>query len=74
MSLLDLPAMAEARSEGRAWVCSRDRAETSMPSVVELPHQCDRAWRGWRSAKEKRVFTAGGSEWVLGEHPSNVNH
>lgn len=67
VSLLDLPAMALAWSEGRAWRCPRDRAEISMPSVVELPHQCDRVWRGWRSATEKRVFNADGSEWMLGE-------
>ena len=67
VSLLDLPAMALAWSEGREWVCPRERAEISMPSVVALPHQCDRVWRGWRSATEKAVFNADGSEWVLGE-------
>ncbi len=67
VSLLDLPAMALAWSEGRPWICPRDRAAISMPSVVGLPHQCDRVWRGWRSATEKRVFNADGSEWVLGE-------
>jgi arylsulfatase A-like enzyme len=67
VSLLDLPAMTLAWSEGRAWTCPRDRAEISMPCVVELPWQCDRVWRGWRSAAEKRVFCADGSEWSLGE-------
>ncbi len=67
VSLLDLPAMALAWSEGRAWRCPNERAEISMPSVVALPHQCDRVWRGWRSATEKRVFNADGSEWTLGE-------
>lgn len=67
VSLLDLPAMALAWSEGRAWTCPRERAEISMPSVVELPHQCDRVWHGWRSATEKRVFNVDGSEWRLGE-------
>jgi len=67
VSLLDLPAMARAWSEGRAWRCPCERAEISMPSVVELPHQCDRVWRGWRSATEKRIFNADGSEWLLGE-------
>ena len=38
-----------------------------MPSVVALPHQCDRVWCGWRSATEKAVFTADGAEWILGE-------
>ncbi|MBC8010143.1 MAG: sulfatase-like hydrolase/transferase [Burkholderiales bacterium] len=67
VSLVDLPAMALAWSEGRAWRCPRDRVEISMPSVVGLPHQCDRVWSGWRSATEKRVFNADGTEWVLGE-------
>jgi arylsulfatase A-like enzyme len=67
VSLLNLPAMTLAWSERRAWHCLRDRAEISMPCVVDLPHQCDRVWRGWRSATEKRVFGADGSEWTLGE-------
>ena len=67
VSLLDLPAMTLAWSEGRTWTCPRDRAEISMPCVVRLPHQCDRAWRGWRSATEKRIFNADGSPWELNE-------
>lgn len=67
VSLVDLRAMALAWSEGRAWTCPRERAEISMPCVVALPHQCDRVWRGWRSATEKRVFNADGTEWFLGE-------
>jgi arylsulfatase A-like enzyme len=67
VSLLDLPAMTVAWSEGRGWRCPRDRAEISMPCVVELPSQCDRVWRGWRSATEKRVFGPDGGEWALGE-------
>jgi arylsulfatase A-like enzyme len=67
VSLVDLPAMALAWSEGRAWTCERDRAEISMPSVVELPDQCDRVWGGWRAATEKRVFNADGTEWTLPE-------
>ncbi len=67
VSLLDLPAMARAWSEGREWVCERDRAEISMPCVVALPHQCDRVWHGWRSATQKRIWTEDGSEWKLAE-------
>ena len=67
VSLLDLPAMALAWSEGRAWASPRDRAEISMPSIVELPYQCDRVWRGWRSATEKHIFNADGSTWRFGE-------
>ncbi|MEO0054601.1 MAG: hypothetical protein RLZZ50_548 [Verrucomicrobiota bacterium] len=69
VSLLDLPAMALAWSEGWEWRCPRERAAISMPCVVALPHQCDRVWSGWRSATEKRIFNADGSEWVLGERP-----
>ncbi len=67
VSLVDLPAMALAWSEGRRWDGAPERAEISMSSVVELPHQCDRVWRGWRSATEKRGFNADGTEWVLDE-------
>jgi Sulfatase len=67
VSLVDLLAMAVAWSEGRAWTCPRERAEISMPCVVALPHQCDRVWRGWRSATGKRVWDAAGKEWALGE-------
>ncbi|MEN9840347.1 MAG: hypothetical protein RL376_147 [Verrucomicrobiota bacterium] len=67
VSLLDLPAMAREWSEGREWICERDRAEISMPCVVALPHQCDRIWRGWRSATEKHLWTLDGGEWSLPE-------
>ena len=65
VSLIDLPAMTRAWSEGRAWTCGRDRAEISMPSVVALPHQCDRVWSGWRSPGRKEVFNADGSPWLV---------
>jgi hypothetical protein len=64
VSLLDLPAMTRAWSEGRSWVSGRDRAEISMPSVVALPLQCDRAWTGWRSPTQKVVLNADGSPWL----------
>ncbi len=67
VSLLDLPAMALAWSEGRAWTCPRDRAEISMPSVVPVAQQCDVAWRGWRSATEKQIWKADGARWWLWE-------
>ena len=38
--------------------------ESSMPSVVALPHQCDRVWRSLRSKKEKTVWNADGSLWM----------
>jgi arylsulfatase A-like enzyme len=64
VSLLDLPAMTRAWAEGRAWSCERDHAVISMPSVVALPHQCDRVWSGVRSATRKQIFNADGSTWL----------
>ncbi|MDF3059110.1 MAG: sulfatase [Rariglobus sp.] len=64
VSLIDLPAMTRAWAEGRAWSCPRERAEISMPSVVALPHQCDRVWRGWRTSERKEIFNADGSPWL----------
>ena len=40
-------------------------AKISMPSVVALPHQCDRAWRGARTKARKLVLNADGSPWLL---------
>ena len=37
----------------------------SMPSVVPLPHQCDRAWRGWRTPARKLVVNADGTPWLF---------
>lgn len=67
VSLLDLTAMTGAWSEGRGWLCPRDRAAISMPSVVDLPLQCDRVWSGWRSAREKHILLSDGTRWVLPE-------
>jgi len=64
VSLLDLPAMTRAWAEGREWRCEREHAAISMPSVVALPHQCDRVWSGVRSAVEKQIFNADGSPWL----------
>lgn len=64
VSLLDLPAMTRAWADGRGWTCARDRAEISMPSVVALPHQCDRVWSGWRSPARKEIFNADGTPWL----------
>ncbi len=64
VSLIDLPAMTRAWAEDREWVCPRERAEISMPSVIALPNQCDRVWSGWRSPMRKEVFNADGSPWL----------
>ncbi len=65
VSLIDLPAMTRVWAEGCEWVCARDRAEISMPSVVALPHQCDRVWRGWRSPVRKEILNEDGSPWLV---------
>lgn len=68
VSLLDLPAMTLAWADGCDWRCPRDHAEISMPCVVTLPDQCDRAWRGVRRpGGGKALFDAAGSPWVLPE-------
>ena len=36
-----------------------------MPSVVELPDQCNRAWDGIRTASRKLVVEASGRPWLL---------
>jgi arylsulfatase A-like enzyme len=43
----------------------RGAAAISMPSVVALPLQCDRAWRGVRAAKRKLVLNVDGSPWLF---------
>jgi hypothetical protein len=65
ISLLDLPAMTLGWAEGRAWKCASDAAKISMPSVVALPHQCDRIWRGVRTATRKLVLNEDGSPWLF---------
>jgi len=37
----------------------------SMPSVVPLPDQCDRVWRGVRTPARKLVLTADGTPWLF---------
>ncbi|MGH8019350.1 MAG: sulfatase-like hydrolase/transferase [Opitutaceae bacterium] len=64
VTLLDLPAMTRAWAEGTSWDCTREQADISMPCVVKLPHQCDRFWRGTRSARRKMIFNADGSPWL----------
>ena len=65
VSLQDLPAMTQAWAVGMAWDCPRAHAAISMPSVVALPDQCDRIWRGVRTPEHKLVCNADGSPWLL---------
>jgi hypothetical protein len=64
LSLLDLPSMTLAWADRQPWSRPRDAAEISMPSVVALPHQCDRLWHGTRSPDRKHVFLADGTPWL----------
>ncbi|HVZ64763.1 MAG TPA: sulfatase-like hydrolase/transferase [Lacunisphaera sp.] len=65
VSLVDLPHMAVAWAEGRDWKCRRDSAAISMPVAADIPLQCGRAWRGFRSARHKLVLNADGSPWLF---------
>jgi arylsulfatase A-like enzyme len=66
VSLLDLPALALAWAEGRTGPrAGPGEAEISMPTVVALPHQCDRIWRGLRSPRRKLVVNADGEPWLF---------
>jgi len=38
-----------------------------VPSVAALPHQCDRIWRGVRTATRKLVLNEHGSPWLFFE-------
>jgi len=63
VSLIDLPAMARAWARGDLWEERPVTAQISMPCVVDLPDQCSRVWRGFRSFREKRIYNADGSSW-----------
>jgi arylsulfatase A-like enzyme len=65
ISLLDLPVLTQAWAEGR-WVEPVGAGRSiSMPSVVALPDQCDRVWRGWRTPARKLVLNADGTPWLF---------
>jgi arylsulfatase A-like enzyme len=80
VSLVDLPAMMLAEVERQKAESGKRKAETgksfariSMPSVVHLPQQCDRAWHGVRTKTRKLVLNshsagsgqADGSPWLF---------
>jgi hypothetical protein len=66
ISLIDLPAMTRGWADGSALGATRSTsARISMPSVVTLPYQCDRLWRGVRTKTRKLVLNADGSPWLL---------
>ncbi|HUG13191.1 MAG TPA: sulfatase-like hydrolase/transferase [Opitutaceae bacterium] len=63
-SLIDLSAMTRAWAVGEDWEFS-EAARISMPAVVALPHQCDRVWRGVRTAEWMLALNADGTPWLL---------
>ncbi|MCF7688619.1 MAG: sulfatase-like hydrolase/transferase [Cephaloticoccus sp.] len=65
VSIQDLPAMTQAWAVGMDWKCARDFAPISMPSVVDLPEQCDRIWHGIRSKDRKLVLGTDDSPWLF---------
>jgi len=58
ISLVDLPELMRAEIENRKPRMQGQFARISMPSVVRLPDQCDRAWRGVRTPRRKLVLNA----------------
>jgi arylsulfatase A-like enzyme len=62
-SLSDVPALVEALAEDRPLPPAAEHARISMPSVVDLPDQCDRPWEGIRSARRKLILS-GGEPWL----------
>ena len=65
VSLVDLPRLTVSWAEGAAVAQDRHCSLISMPSVVELPHQCDRAWGGVRTSTRKLILTADGEPWLF---------
>jgi arylsulfatase A-like enzyme len=63
ISLVDLAAMTVGWAEGKIVRPSPGASSISMPSVVALPHQCDRVWAGWRNRTRKVILNADGSPW-----------
>ena len=60
VSLVDLGRITLGADESHP-----THAKISMPSVVALPYQCDRIWRGMRTQTRKLVLTADGSAWLF---------
>ncbi len=65
VSLVDVQAMTRAWAGGAEWAGPPAMARISMPSVVALPQQCDRVWRGLRTPSRKLVLNADGSPWLF---------
>ena len=65
VSLVDLAGMTKAWADGVEPAAVGAEAGISMPSVVGLPQQCDRVWRGVRTRARKLVLNADGTPWLF---------
>lgn len=65
VTLGDLAGLCSAWVAGRDLRITRSAATLGMPSVVTLPHQCDRTWQSLRSATRKLVLNADGTPWLF---------
>lgn len=64
VSLLDLPQLSAGWAGLQSGRPPGQIAAISMPSIVQLPDQCDRVWRGIRSATRKLVLNESGEIWL----------
>lgn len=64
VSLVDLPAWSLAWAGLAPRPGPADAQLISMPSVVALRDQCDRAWRGLRTKTHKIVLNDDGTPWL----------
>jgi arylsulfatase A-like enzyme len=64
VSLVDLPGMTLHWAEGSSPAVEEGFQRISMPSVVRLPRQCDRGWRGGRTRDRKLVLGEDGVPWL----------
>jgi len=65
VSLVNLPQLLESFVDCGCWPkIEAEFAAISMPSVVRLPLQCERAWQGQRSKTRKQIFNEDGSLWL----------
>jgi arylsulfatase A-like enzyme len=70
VSLLDLPRWTVAWAGGTELKTQNPKPKTAMqriamPSIVALPHQCDRVWCGVRTKARKLVLDARGEPWLF---------
>jgi arylsulfatase A-like enzyme len=77
ISLANLPEMTGGWAVGRMPSPEIEYSSISMPSVVALPHQCDRVWRGIRTPDRKLILNESGEPWLffdLNRDPFEMNN